>query len=357
MYPHAKLSHGGAFAGRCQDFFQARYGYRKCFLTSSCTDALEMSALLLNLSAGDEVIVPAYTYVSTANAFALRGARIVFADSGSDNPNIDPTCIEALITERTKAIIVVHYAGIACDMEPIMALARKQGLFVVEDAAQAIDSTYKGKPLGSIGHLAALSFHDTKNVTCGEGGLLIVNDDRFVARAEILCSNGTNRAAFLRGEVDKYTWNDLGSSYLPSELSAAFLLAQLGGLEEIQTRRKAIWESYRAQLEEVSHGGVFSLPCIPDFAAHNAHIFYLVFREAAVRKALGAHLKGKGISTATHFVSLHASPYCKSHYPPTAAPNSDRYTDCLLRLPLYCDLGKAEVDEVVSQIKAFLAHA
>ena len=357
MHRLGKLSHDGEFTDRCQKFFQDKYRFQRCILTNSCTDALEMSAILLDFAPGDEVIIPSYTYVSTANAFALRGARIVFADSGRDNPNIDVARIESLITERTKAIVVVHYAGIACDMDPIMALALKHGLFVVEDAAQAIDSFHKGKPLGSIGHLGALSFHDTKNVTCGEGGLLIINDDRLAGRAEVMCSNGTNRAAFLRGEVKKYTWNDLGSSYLPSEITAAFLLAQLESLDEIQTRRKKIWETYRSQLEEVSRSGLLSLPHIPEFAAHNAHIFYLVFHDPELREALAAHLKGKGISTAPHFVSLHASPYYTSRYSPVSAPNSDYYTDRLLRLPLYYDLGEEEISGIVSSIKAFLATA
>lgn len=353
MHQHGKLSRDGEFTHRCQGFFQDRYGFRKCMLTTSCTAALEMSALLLELEPGDEVIMPAYTYVSTANAFALRGARIVFADSSRDNPNLDATRIGRLITPRTKAIVPVHYAGVACDMDPIMALARQHNLFVVEDAAQAVDAFYKGKPLGSIGHLGAFSFHDTKNLTCGEGGLLIINDDRFISRAERLCHNGTNRAAFLRGEVDKYTWCDVGSSYLPSEITAAFLLAQVEGLDEIQTRRKELWAAYYAQLRAFGDNPVFSLPCVPEFAAHNAHIFYLVCHSRELRAALGGYLKAQGISAAPHFISLHTSPYYRALHLPGEAPNSDMFTECLLRLPLYHDLSLAEVGEIAGHIKVF----
>jgi len=242
-----KISGNGMFTQKCHNFFVQRYGFKKCLLTTSCTDALEMAAILIDIKQGDEVIMPSYTFVSTANAFVLRGATIVFADSGASNPNIDAEKLESLITPKTKAIVPVHYAGIACDMDKIMALAEKYNLFVIEDAAQAIDSYYNGRPLGSIGHLAAFSFHETKNIISGEGGMLVINDERFFRRAEIIWEKGTNRAEFFRGEVNKYGWVDIGSSFLPSEIIAAFLYAQLENLDDIQLKRKSIWNKYYSQ--------------------------------------------------------------------------------------------------------------
>ena len=241
-----KLSGNGYYTKKCQHFLEEKLGVKKCLLTTSCTDALEMCAILLDIQPGDEVIMPSYTFVSTANAFVLRGAKIVFCDSRPDHPGMDESLIEGLLTEKTKAIVPVHYAGVACDMDKIMSIAKQHDLFVVEDAAQAIDSHYKGKPLGSIGHLAAFSFHETKNISSGEGGALIINDDRFLERSEIIWEKGTNRSAFWRGEVDKYGWVDIGSSFLPSEITAAFLWAQLESLEKIQEQRKSIWNAYNA---------------------------------------------------------------------------------------------------------------
>ena len=270
-----KISGNGEFTKRCQAFFERRYGFRKCLLTTSCTDALEMAAILTGVGPGDEVIVPSYTFVSTALAFVRQGATVVFADSCEDQPNIDAAKVESLVTPRTRAIAVVHYAGCACDMDAIMDVANRHGLLVVEDAAQAIDSFYVGpgrdRPLGSIGHLAAFSFHETKNIISGEGGLLVVNDERFVRRAEIIWEKGTNRAEFFRGEVNKYGWVDTGSSFLPTEIVAAFLWAQLEHLDEIQTERKRIWERYYAFFSELKVG--VRVPVVPAHATNNARMF------------------------------------------------------------------------------------
>lgn len=348
-----KISGNGLFTKRCQAYFEQNYGIQKALLTSSCTDALEMSSLLMDLVPGDEVIMPSYTFVSTSNAFVLRGARIRFVDSYSDNPNIDPSQIEALINEKTKAIVVVHYAGIACDMDPIVAIAKKHNLFVVEDAAQAIDSFYKGRALGTIGHFSTFSFHETKNIISGEGGLLGVNDERFVNRAEIIWEKGTNRAAFFRGEVDKYGWVDVGSSFLPSEIVAAFLYAQLENLESIQNRRKAIWNAYWEGLQPLAEAGQVQLPTIPDYASNNAHLFYLVCKDVEERSALIAHLKAANIMAVFHYLSLHKSPFYKDKHDGRELPNTDRFSDCLLRLPLFFELTDVEVDYIVETIKQF----
>jgi dTDP-4-amino-4,6-dideoxygalactose transaminase len=350
-----KISGDGVFTKKCHRFFEERYGFSKALLTTSCTDALEMSAILLNIKEGDEVIAPSYTFVSTVNPFVLRGAKIIFADSNSSNPNIDADAIESLIGPRTKAIIPVHYAGIACDMDKIMALAHKHKLAVVEDAAQAVDSFHKGIPLGSIGSLSAFSFHETKSISSGEGGLLAINDKQYVSRAEIIWEKGTNRASFFRGEVDKYGWVDIGSSFLPSEIIAAFLLAQLESLEEIQTKRKGLWKHYQEMLSPLAEQGHFQLPFIPAYASNNAHMFYLVLNSLEERTALMNHLRSKNIHTVFHYLSLHKSPYYTSRYKGKELPNADRYTDCLLRLPMFCDLKTEEVDKVCEQIQKFFS--
>jgi dTDP-4-amino-4,6-dideoxygalactose transaminase len=336
-----KISGGGSFTKKCQKFFQNRYDFGKCLLTTSCTDALEMAAILINIQPGDEVIMPSYTFVSTANAFVLRGAKIIFVDSREDHPGMDETLIEMLITSRTKAIVPVHYAGVACDMDIIMGLAQQYNLLVIEDAAHSIDSFYTGKDgvkkaLGSIGHLAAFSFHETKNVISGEGGMLAINDARFMERAEIIWEKGTNRSAFFRGEVDKYNWVDIGSSFLPSELTAAFLWAQLENLEKIQSRRLQIWHSYYDMLKlQVKN---IRLPLIPDFATNNAHMFYLVFNEPGQRDLVIESLKSKGILAVFHYQSLHESPFYKDKSGTVKLNNSEKYTDCLLRLPFFYEL-------------------
>lgn len=359
-----KLSGNGTFTKRCQARFEERYGFRKTLLTTSGTDALEMCAMLCDLKPGDEVIVPSYTFVSTALAFLREGAKVVFADSMTRNPNIDAETLEALITPRTKVIVPVHYAGVACDMNAIMSIAEKHNLLVVEDAAQAIDSYYKPhtictpKPLGSIGHLAAFSFHETKNITAGgEGGLLVVNDERFVRRAEIIWEKGTNRAEFFRGEVNKYGWVDMGSSFLPSEVNAAFLWAQLENLDEIQSKRKKLWDTYHERLLPLARKGCFSLPDIPDYATNNAHMFYLVLPSLEARTAFIKHLKDNGVAAVFHYLSLHTSEYYKNRHDGRALPQCDRYADCLVRLPLFYDLKIEEVHHICDLIDTYCQSA
>ena len=345
-----KISGDGVFTKKCHQFFEKRYGFAKTLMTTSCTDALEMCALLLKIKAGDEVIVPSFTFVSSANAFALRGAKLVFADSEFDNPNIAVSEIERLITQRTRAIVVVHYAGVACEMNPIIKLANKHGIALIEDAAQAIDSDYNGQPLGSLGTMSAFSFHETKNVISGEGGLLAINDPAYITRAEILREKGTNRSSFFRGEVDKYGWVEIGSSFLPSDIISAYLYAQLETLDVIQSRRKAIWQRYWDKLSPVMAGYGISLPSIPKWATNNAHMFYLVCNNLAQRTTLIEMLKQDKIHAVFHYLSLHDSPYFKEQYLGAPLPNSDRFSDCLVRLPLFYELTDAQCDEVCDSI-------
>mgnify|MGYP004633931561 FL=1 len=369
-----KISGNGEFTQKCQAYFEKRYGFRKCLLTTSCTDALEMAAILTEVGPGDEVIVPSYTFVSSALAFVRQGATLVFADSRADQPNIDETRLESLITPKTKVIVVVHYAGVACDMDAIMGLANRHGLLVVEDAAQAIDSFYGKKPLGSIGHLAAFSFHETKNIISGEGGLLVVNDERFVRRAEIIWEKGTNRAEFFRGAVNKYGWVDTGSSFLPTEIVSAFLWAQLEHLDEIQSERKRLWQNYwdfftgmgftANDMNHPSGGGGYAvrLPQIPSYATNNAHMFYLLFPDLATRTDFIAQMKAWDILTVFHYLPLHSSTFYQSYsltHVPTRTPqqptlpNCDRYADTLVRLPLYCGLAPDQ-DKVLAAIREVL---
>lgn len=355
-----KLSGNGKFTKRCQAWFEQRYGFAKTLLTTSGSDALEMCAMLCNLKPGDEVIIPSYTFVSTALAFLREGAKVVFADSMKRNPNLDAQTLEALITPRTRVIVPVHYAGVACDMDAIMAVANKHNLLVVEDAAQAIDSYYtsnikhKTLPLGGIGHLAAFSFHETKNITAGgEGGLLVVNDERFIRRAEIIWEKGTNRAEFFRGEVNKYGWVDMGSSFLPAEINAAFLWAQLENLDDIQAKRKQLWNRYYDNLSKVPAS--FSLPDIPDYATNNAHMFYLVLPDLEKRTAFIKYLKEHGIGAVFHYLSLHSSEYYRARHDGRQLPECDRYADCLVRLPLFYDLTIEQVDFICDTIRDFFA--
>ncbi len=351
-----KLSGNGVFTKKCQHFFEEKYGFKKCIMTTSCTDALEMAAILCDVKPGDEVIVPSYTFVSSALAFVRQGARIIFADSCERNPNIDADKIEALITDKTKVIVPVHYAGVACDMDKIMEIANRHNLYVVEDAAQAIDSCYKGKPLGGIGHFGCFSFHETKNVTAGgEGGLLCINDERFIRRAEIIWEKGTNRAEFFRGEVNKYGWVDTGSSFLPSEINSAFLWAQLESLEVIQARRKAIWNQYYEGLTDLAAKGFFVLPDMPDYATKNGHMFYLVCRNLDERTKLISYLKEQGIGAVFHYLSLHLSDYYRGHHVGEipVLPNCDRFADCLVRLPMFYELKEDEAQYVISSIHEF----
>ena len=356
-----KLSGNGKYTKLCQDYFEKNSGFKKCLLTTSCTDALEMAAILINIKVGDEVIMPSYTFVSTANAFILRGANVIFADSNKENPNIDASTIEKLITSKTKAIVPVHYAGIACDMDVIMELAAKYNLFVIEDAAQAIDSFYTGKDgikraLGSIGHLAAFSFHETKNIISGEGGMLAINDEQFINRAEIIWEKGTNRSSFFRGEVDKYGWVDVGSSFLPTETVAAFLWAQLENLEIIQKRRKEIWNNYYNNLEETCKKQNIIMPIVPSYATNNGHMFYLITNSLEERTALLAHLKQNNVLAVFHYLSLHKSAFYQENYKNfdlNELPFTDAYSDTLIRLPLYCDLNDFEVNTIIEVFKSF----
>lgn len=345
-----KISGNGMFSQKNQKFFEEHFGFKKALMTTSCTDALEMSAILADIQPGDEVIVPSYTFVSSALAFIRLGAKIVFADSRQDHPGIDEDKLESLITSKTKAIVPVHYAGVACDMDKIMALAEKYNILVIEDAAQAIDSYYKGKPLGSIGHMATFSFHETKNINSGEGGLLAINDERFIGRAEIIWEKGTNRAEFFRGEVNKYGWVDTGSSFLPSEIISAYLWAQLKELEDIQSKRKEIWDTYYSHLNYLEKEGKVSMPFIPDFATNNGHMFYMICNSLEDRTALIKKLKDNDILAVFHYLSLHKSEYYKGKHDGRDLPYSDKYTDTLVRLPFYYELSHEQQMKVIDTI-------
>lgn len=347
-----KLSGNGDFSKRCQSYFENRYGFKKCLLTTSCTDALEMAAILCDIKPGDEVIVPSYTFVSSALAFVREGAKIVFADSMANNPNIDANKIESLITSKTKVIVPVHYAGVACDMDKIMKLAADNDLIVVEDAAHSIDSYYKEKPLGTIGHLSTFSFHETKNIISGEGGMLAINDERFIRRAEIIWEKGTNRVEFSRGRINKYGWVDVGSSFLPSEITAAFLWAQIENIDAIQQKRNLLWNRYFENLKPLVSQGV-KLPNIPETATNNAHMFYLLCNNLEERTALIKVLKDNDILAVFHYLSLHKSPYYKDKHDGRILSNSDKYEKTLVRLPLFYDLSIEEVDEISTIILNF----
>ena len=353
-----KISGNGYFTKKCQSFFESNYDFEKCLLTTSCTDALEMAAILIDIQPGDEVIVPSYTFVSTANAFILRGAKLIFADSRNDHPGIDESSIEDLISPKTKAIVPVHYAGVACDMDVIMGIANKYGIFVVEDAAQAIDSFYTGKDgvrraLGSIGHLAAFSFHETKNIISGEGGMLAINDRQFADRAEIIWEKGTNRSSFFRGEVDKYGWVDVGSSFLPSEVIAAFLWAQIEKIEVIQRRRCSIWDNYYYGLKEWADNNEIGLPYIPAYGTNNAHMFYMVFKNLDQRGEFISYLKSKGIMAVFHYISLHTSEFYIRKHDKRQLKNVERYSDCLVRLPFFYNLTEQEQFRIIDEIIRF----
>jgi dTDP-4-amino-4,6-dideoxygalactose transaminase len=348
-----KISGDGMFTRKCHAWLEQHLGRGRAFLTSSCTDALEAAALLCDVQLGDEVVMPSYTFVSTANAFVLRGARIRFIDSEPEHPNIDAGLIEEVINDRTRVIVPVHYAGMACDMDRIGAIASRHGLRVVEDAAQAIDSFHRGRPLGTLGDLAAFSFHETKNVISGEGGSLHVNDPALVARAEIVREKGTNRSSFFRGEVDKYGWVDLGSSYLPSDVTAAFLYAQLEACETIQARRRAIWEGYNERLAALEAAGYLQLPRVPFYSTNNAHMFYLVCQSLNVRTALIERLKAAGVMAVFHYQSLHASRFFAAQHDGRALPHAERYTNCLVRLPLFYELTDAQLEKICDVILGF----
>lgn len=350
-----KMCGDGKFSHLCQTWFEEHFSCPKTLLTPSCTAALEMAAILIDIQPGDEVIMPSYTFVSTANAFVLRGAKIIFIDIRPDTMNIDETLIERAITAKTKAIVPVHYAGVACEMDTIMEVAHRYGLYVIEDAAQGVMSTYKGKALGTIGHFGAFSFHETKNYTsAGEGGLLLVNDSKFIQRAEIIREKGTNRSLFFQGMVDKYSWVDIGSSYLPSDIQAAYLYAQLHNAEKINNRRLAIWDKYYKELLSLENSGVISLPSTPIECVHNAHMFYIKVNNLSTRTDIIQYLKSKNIVSVFHYVPLHSSSAGKifgSFY------NSDVYTTAesekLIRLPLFFSLKDEEQNTIIETIKSY----
>jgi len=351
----SKISGDGEFTKRCHTWFEKKLECKKILLTTSCTHALEIAAILLDIKEGDEVIMPSYTFVSTANAFVLRGAKIVFIDIRPDTMNIDETLIEAAITDKTKAIVPVHYAGVACEMDAIMDIANRHGLFVVEDAAQGMMSTYKGRPLGTIGHLSAYSFHETKNYTsAGEGGLLIINDEKFIQRAEIIREKGTNRSLFFRGMIDKYSWVDIGSSYLPNDMSAAFLWGQLEKADEINTNRLNNWQKYYNGLKALEEKDLIKLPKVPNSCIHNAHMFYLKVKNLNERTALLEHLKQNDILAVFHYIPLHSAPagikFGRFH-------NQDSFTtresERLIRLPLYYNLSQNDLQKVITTIYSF----
>ena len=353
-----KLCGDGGFTRRCQQWMEQRFGTAKALLTPSCTASLEMAALLLDIQPGDEVIMPSYTFVSTANAFVLRGAKIVFVDVRPDTMNIDETLIEAAITDKTRVIVPVHYAGVACEMDTIMALATKHNLFVVEDAAQGVMSTYKGRALGTIGHIGCFSFHETKNYTAGgEGGATLINDKKLVERAEIIREKGTNRSQFFRGQVDKYTWVSYGSSYLPSDLNAAYLWAQLEQADTINTDRTHSWDYYAQELAPLAEAGLLELPTVPEGCVHNGHLFYVKLRDLEQRTAFIAYLKAHGVASSFHYVPLHSAP-AGIQYGRFAGV--DEYTtkesNRLTRLPLYYGLTEADRAAVVQVVKDFFAQ-
>lgn len=348
-----KISGDGIFTEKCKTFFKKTFGFKNTLLTTSCTDALEMSAILLDLKDGDEVICPSYTFVSSANAFVLRGAKIVFADSCDNTPNIDVSKIEPLINKKTKAIVVVHYGGVACDIDALQKITHKYKISLIEDCAHSFDSYYKSKPLGSFGRFSTLSFHETKNIISGEGGMIIINDNKYYKRAEIIREKGTNRASFFRGEVDKYGWVDLGSSYLPSDIIAAFLYSQLENYRKIQVKRVRLWNMYYDGLKQLSSDGYFELPEIPDYATNNGHLFYIVCKNLMERDELIRHLRKYGIYAVFHYQSLHKSPYYRNKHDGRRLPNADRYSDCLMRLPLFYELTGEQVKNIIGKISSF----
>ncbi|MDK2910029.1 MAG: dTDP-4-amino-4,6-dideoxygalactose transaminase [Bacteroidales bacterium] len=350
------LAGNGKYTRLCQQYFETKFGFRKTLLTTSCTDALEMSALLAGISPGDEVIMPSYTFVSTANAFVLRGAKVVFADTLPHLPLLDPVDVEKRITPRTRAIVVVHYCGMACPMDEFIDLARRRQLLLIEDAAHAYDSYYNGKPLGSLGHLATFSFHETKNIISGEGGLLVINDPELMSKAEIIWEKGTNRAAFQRGETDKYTWVEAGSSFLPSDIIAAFLYAQLKKADFIQRKRKQIWYSYYQYLQPLHEQGLINLPQVPSYATVNGNFFYFTLKDATKRDGLLRDLQAKGIHAVFHYLPLHQSPFYLKHNPAVTLPNTERFAASIVRLPFFVGLKEKEIKWICHTVTQLLSE-
>ncbi len=350
------LAGDGRFTHRCHEWMECKFGAKKVLLTTSCTTALEMSAILFDITPKDEVIMPSFTFVSTANAFALRGAKIKFIDIRPDTLNMDENLIEAAITKRTKAIVPVHYAGVACEMDTVMNIARKYDLMVLEDAAQGVNSTYKGRYLGTMGHLGAYSFHETKNFISGEGGALVINDERFIDRAEIIREKGTNRKQFFRGKVDKYSWVDIGSSYLPSEMIAAFLYAQLEEADTITRKRRAIYNYYMQAFALLEEKGFVRLPSSPNECSNNAHLFYLLVSNRKERDDLSAYLSDKNIEAVFHYVPLHSSPMGrKMGYKEGDLPITEELSARLIRLPCFFELTREKQDRVINEIYYFFS--
>ncbi len=348
------LSGGGKFSEAAESFFRKKFGVKKAVLTSSCTDALEMVALLLNIQPGDEIIAPSFAFVSTVNPFVMRGAKIVFADSCDNHPNINVETIQELITPKTRAIICIHYSGMACDVERLLEICKENNIHLIEDAAHAIDATWKGSQyLGTFGSFGTFSFHETKNIISGEGGMLCVNDEQFFERADIIVEKGTNRRSFFRGETAKYEWVDIGSSFRASELTAAFLMAQLIEKEKILKKRILLWNLYYENLSELASSGCFSLPQIPENASNNGHIFYLVLNSESDRIQLIKALADENILAVFHYQSLHKSPFYKRKHDNSPLPNADRFSSCLLRLPLFYELDEAGVNRICHCIESF----
>lgn len=354
LYQLNKYSGDGAFTSRCNSLIKEKTNAQKVLLTTSCTHALELAAILFDVGPGDEVILPSFTFVSTANPFVLRGATILYVDVDPGTMNMDMVALENAITPKTKVVVPVHYAGVGCDMERLMKLSKENNFFVVEDAAQCIGALYQGKPLGTLGHLGAFSFHDTKNLHCGEGGALLINDETFIQRSEVIREKGTNRQMFLRGQVDKYTWVDVGSSYLPSELNAAFLLAQLEKEPEITERRRALWDRYFAALKPLQEAGKISLPTMPKDAWHNGHIFFIKCKDIQERQQLIEHLKAESIQSVFHYIPLHTS--IKGEEAGTFVGediHTTKESERLLRLPMYFDLTVEEIDRISDSVFRF----
>lgn len=347
------ISGNGKYSKLVNSFFEVNYKIPKALVTTSCTDALEMAAMLCQIEENDEVIIPSYTFVSTALAFVREKARIIFADSKEDHPNIDENSIEELITEKTKAIVVVHYAGIACEMDSIISLAKKYNLFLIEDAAQAINAKYKSKYLGTLGDVGTFSFHETKNIQCGEGGLIAINNRLFTNRSEIIWEKGTNRSEFFRGEVNKYGWVDIGSSFLPSEITTAYLMGQLEQIDIIHEKRKMLWERYYINLNDLAKEGIIKLPIIPDYSSNNAHIFYVITNSYDERQKLIKWLRDNQIHAVFHYLALHDSPYYINKHQGRALPNAKLFEECLIRLPMYFELEAHQVDLICQRIIEF----
>ncbi len=351
-----KICGDGAFTKKCSQLLEEKFKAKKVLMTTSCTHALEMAAILADIKEGDEVIMPSFTFVSTSNAFALRGAKIVFVDVEDKTMNISVEAIKNAITDKTKVIAPVHYAGVSCDMDGIMELAEKHNLIVIEDAAQGVMSTYKGKALGTIGHLGCYSFHETKNYNMGEGGALVINDERFIERAEIIREKGTDRSKFFRGNVDKYTWQDIGSSYLPSELNVAFLYSQMLEAEMVNEKRLAIWNKYNENLKELEQAGKLELPYVSEEKEHNGHMFFIKVKDLEERSKLIQYLLDNGIYSVFHYIPLHSAPYGEKN---CVFIGEDVYTtknsERLIRLPMYFELSLEETNMICEKIKEFFA--